>query len=692
MRIISFAILFVFGFAYGQHQEKVDFHTAIAQIVPNAIEKEIVGVITYDFEVMGDVDSLFLDARNMDFTSVLLNQKNNKFKIANNRIIIVHPFKKGESHTLKMNYIARPKQSVYFLGWDDGQEGNEQIWTQGQGKYSSHWLPSFDDMTEKVVFDLCITADEKYEVIANGTLLKKEREGPTSIKWNFDMQKPMSSYLLAFAIGNYNRQKLTSTSGIPIENYYYPKDSLNAEPTYRYSREIFDFFEKEIGVSYPWQDYKQVPVRDFLYAGMENTGATFFSDGYVIDSIAFIDWNFVNVNAHEMAHQWFGNLVTEVDGNHHWLHEGFATYYALLAEKKLFGNSYFYWKLYDTAKQLSIHSNNDKGEALNDAKASSLTFYEKGAWALVMLREEIGDRAFRAGIQNYLKKYQFRNVTISNFIHEMEHSSGIDLTGFQYRWLESDKFQTQEVDSFLSKNSEEIGSFIKMRKKWEQRPEDPLEISQESWNTFSSALKSRVIGAHPKTLSTSFLIRSLQHDSIKVRQAIALSTNSITSELQVAYESLLKDRSYRTVENALMNLWVAFPDQRIGYLNQTKDCIGLPNKNVRLLWLTLAVLTDGYEPQRIQSHFQELVGYTSNLYSWEIRMGAFQYLNEALGLNDTGLSNLFEGTSHHSWQFRKYARNLLDELLKDPDYKNRISALAKELKGEEFRYIKTKLE
>ena len=115
---------------------------------------------------------------------------------------------------------------------------------------------------------------------------------------------------------------------------------------------MFDFLEEEIGVRYPWQNYKQVPVKDFLYAGMENTSATIFSDAFVVDSTAFVDKNYVNVNAHELAHQWFGDLVTETHGTHHWLQEGFATYYALLAEKDIFGDDYYYHKLYETSQQL----------------------------------------------------------------------------------------------------------------------------------------------------------------------------------------------------------------------------------------------------------------------------------------------------------------------------------------------------
>lgn len=114
-----------------------------------------------------------------------------------------------------------------------------------------------------------------------------------------------------------------------------------------------------------------------MYAGMENATTTLFSESFFTDSIGFIDRNFVNVNAHELAHQWFGDDVTEKSSKDHWLQEGFAAYYALLAEKEIFGEDYFYFKLYQSAEKLKSNSDQGKGQALLNPKANALTFYEK---------------------------------------------------------------------------------------------------------------------------------------------------------------------------------------------------------------------------------------------------------------------------------------------------------------------------
>src|SRR5690606_27719789 len=143
------------------------------------------------------------------------------------------------------------------------------------------------------------------------------------------------------------------------------------------------------------QEYKQVGVQDFLYAGMENTTLTIFSDSYMVDSIAQKDQSYFNVNAHELAHHWFGNMVTETESTHHWLQEGFATYYALLAAKEIIGDDHFYLELYKSAMDLEAQA----PESLLNPKASSLTFYQRGAWVLVALRETIGDRSFKKTIK-----------------------------------------------------------------------------------------------------------------------------------------------------------------------------------------------------------------------------------------------------------------------------------------------------
>lgn len=341
---MRFIFLFISAFVFGQQTRNVDFTSVSAHLNLNPNEKSISGLVNYTFKVLKEVDTIKLDAQNMEFFEVKLNKKKITFLNSGKQLLIVYPFKKGKNE-ITFEYQAKPKQALYFVGSKEADD--LQIWTQGQGRYTSHWFPSFDDVNEKLIFNLSVSFDSNYEVVAIG-VLKKKISTNESTTWQYQMQKPMSSYLLMLAIGKFEKQRQFSKTKIPLDLYIGNKELSHFEPTYRYSKTVFDFLEKEIGYKYPWKVYKQVPVRDFLYAGMENTSATLFATRYVVDSTGFEDRNFTNVDAHELAHQWFGDLVTATSGKHHWLQEGFATYYALLAEKNIFGEDYFYSKMYES--------------------------------------------------------------------------------------------------------------------------------------------------------------------------------------------------------------------------------------------------------------------------------------------------------------------------------------------------------
>ncbi|WP_431161902.1 M1 family metallopeptidase [Flagellimonas beolgyonensis] len=675
-----------------QVQDKVDFVHANVFVNPITEEKTIEGAVTYEFKVLQSVDSLFLDAHNMSFSKVELDGVSVPFENTGNKIIVHYDFKKNASHQLNVRYTAHPKQTVYFLGWEDSVDGNEQIWTQGQGKYTSHWLPSLDDMTEKVEFDLGITARRDLAVIANGKLFNGGENWNDKFTWQFDMKEPMSSYLVGFVIGDFEKKTINSSSGVPIELYYEPKDSLKVEPTYRYTQHIFDFLEKEIGVPYPWQNYKQVPVQDFLYAGMENTTCTIFSNQYVIDSIAFVDKNYVNVNAHELAHHWFGDLVTETSSEHHWLHEGFATYYAYLAEKDIFGDAHFHWHLLETAKALLNLSEEGQGEALQNPGAGSLTFYEKGAWALVMLRDRVGDDFFKQAIQNYLKKYAYQNGTIPDFITEMERVSGMDLSQFEDTWLHQADFPSEVIQNYLSEKEPSIKHYFELTQKIGDQSENAEAILRPIWSTMAvSQLKTNLILDYGAQFSNDFLKEILEDGGVKERQAVALVLEQFPQELKNEMEGLLADASYTTQEAALFKLWSAFPASRTQYLDQTNGLIGFPNKNLRLLWLALALVTPEYHPEKRADYYGELNEYTGPEHHFETRLMAFQYLQSIGGFSDEALKNLIDACDHHVWHFKKSARSILNTYLANENGLVRIRSLYPTLNEAERLFLDEKL-
>lgn len=676
----KFLIAFLFSSftVFAQQTDVVDFLNIEASIGANIIENKIEGRFLATFEVLKETDSIYMDAVNIQINDI--QTKNFKISSDEKKLWFVGNFEKGKIYKADIYYEMFPKQTLYFF--------ENQIWTQGQGKYTSHWLPSIDDVNDKIEFDISLIAPENKTVIANGNLtdIEKDSNGHT---WHFNMKNPMSSYLAAFAIGDFGKKELTSNSGIPIELYYKPSDSLKVEPTYRFSKQIFDFLETEMGVPYPWQNYKQVPVRDFLYAGMENTTATFFSEAFVVDSIGFNDRNYVNVNAHELAHQWFGNLVTATADTHHWLQEGFATYYALLAEKDIFGDDYFYWQLYQTAEQLKALSDEGKGESLLNPKASSLTFYQKGAWALHILREKIGDDAFKNAVKNYLKKYKFKNVSTDDFLNEVKAVSEIDISEFEEDWLQQSAFQSEDAYQSLLKSS-----FVK--KYFEVSalravPFSDKKIQLKTALTFPNDFVGQEavyqLADEPISETLPLYKNAFESNNLYIRQAVALSLPSIPKELQNEFESLLNDDSYVTFETALYQLWTQFPQKRTEYLNKTKRIEGFQNKNIRQLWLALALITEGYEKDEKENYLTELKNYTSPEYSFEIREKAFEFVNELQLWDAETLKNLVEACVHPTWRFAKSSKEILNKLLQNEKYHEQIKLLGRQVSEKAANYL-----
>ena len=636
----------------------------LGKITINPIEKTVSGTVNYEFEVVKALDTIKIDAQHMEFSNVKLNGKQIDFRNTKKELQVIYPFKKGKNN-ITFQYFTKPKQTMYFIG--SVANDNMQIWTQGQGKYTSHWFPSFDNVNEKVVFNLDIEFNKEYQVISNGILKSQSKQGELSV-WNYRMQKPMSSYLLMLTIGKFEKRTLKSKSGITLEMYLEPKDVSKFEPTYRYSKQIFDFLEKEIGVKFPWEIYKQVAVRDFLYAGMENTSATLFNTRYVVDSIGFEDRSYTNVNAHELAHQWFGNLVTAESSTHHWLQEGFATYFALLAEKEIYGNDYFYSKLYESAQQLKFASRTDTIPVLN-GKASSLTFYQKGAWALFVLHQEIGDTAFKKVVKNYLGKHAFQNVNTTDFFAEIKKISSYNVDIFSKVWLETTVFNTQQANTLLLKNKS-IQTLFEV----EQLKNKPLEEKKYLFEKIMQSdvyfiVKEAILNQlkNEKWVDKERLFNlAVATKNVQLRQIVASSLNEIPISFKAQYETLLDDKSYQTQEVALYNLWNNFPKNRAQYLDRSKNWKGFDDFNLRTLWLSLALSTTDYTLDK-ENLVSELIQYSSANYEANTRQNALEKLLAFKIINDTVLINLVKATTHHMWQFSKFGRDTIKKLLKNQE-------------------------
>ncbi|MDW8274376.1 MAG: M1 family metallopeptidase, partial [Chitinophagales bacterium] len=368
----------------------------------------------------------------------------------------------------------------------------KQIWTQGQGIDNRHWFPCYDDVNDRLVTETIITFDTNYTVVSNGKLVSKKKNRCGEYIWHYAMSKPHAPYLVMLAIDKYGWKDIRAKNGVVSRQYYYADQPEKFETTYRFSKEMMEWFPDELGVDYPWETYANVPVQDFLYGAMENTTATIYTDFYFQDARQALERSYVATNAHELAHQWFGNLVTEWSATHHWLHESFATYYAKLFMKKVAGQDYYEWNRRSEYEQAIAADERDRYPVAHSA-AGSARHYPKGSAVIDMLRHLTGDSIFRRAIRHFLKKHQFGNVDTHDFWRSFMECCGMNLDWFFDQWIWHAGFPQLEISADTSKKNllmvtvrqtqhpNESGRYFKLPACVDVYLDNGKKISQKKW-------------------------------------------------------------------------------------------------------------------------------------------------------------------------------------------------------------------
>jgi aminopeptidase N len=400
-------------------------------------EKGLVkGNITHHFTPLRDaVDSFFLDGPGIQVKSASLNGKDLPYK-TNQEGIWFYPavaLHRGSSDSLTVEYTAYPKRGIYFIGWNDPKGlSRKQIWTQGQGVDNRNWFPCYDTPNDKLITELIVKFNKEYKVLSNGVKVMEKDLKDGNIMWHYRMSKPHASYLVMLGIGKYDVKETKSASGVPLRQWYYPEWKDRYDYTYKYNEKIFNFLESEIGVPYGWESYSQIPVQDFMYGAMENTSATLFGDFFEVDARSFNDRNYVAVNAHELAHQWFGDMVTARSGNSHWLQESFATHYNITAERECFGQDHFDWvrrQAYNTAIGTA-----DK-KSISHSQTPTSLIYQKGSVVLEMLKYVTGREGYNRAVKRYLLAHKYENVDSDDLLNGFQDELGMGLEWFWDQWV-----------------------------------------------------------------------------------------------------------------------------------------------------------------------------------------------------------------------------------------------------------------
>jgi aminopeptidase N len=388
--------------------------------------------------VSAQLDSMVLDAEAMSIFSVTMNGRQLSFE---NRspFLVIHfgrTLRPADTATIAIDYSCSPKSGLYFLQPDSTDpHRRRQIWTQGEDTDNHFWFPCYDAPDDKATSEVIATLPDSYTLLSNGRLLGTTTDASKKTRtFHWYEARPHSSYLIMIAAGDYDIVRETRR-GIPLEYYVYPDRREDGIRSLRVTPAALEFFEDTIGVPYPWEKYAQIWISDFMWGGMENVSAVTLNDeSYLLDRRALIDFTSDDVVAHELAHQWWGDLVTSRDWSNLWLHEGFANYFEALFKRHIKGEDYFQYDLHQQANSVIGTEQNSGRSPLVGRESFTVNVYSKGCWVLHMLRAELGEKPFWTAIRTLIRKYAFKNIDTQDFIRVIRESTGRDMQWFFDQW------------------------------------------------------------------------------------------------------------------------------------------------------------------------------------------------------------------------------------------------------------------
>lgn len=336
---------------------------------------------------------------------------------------------------VRVKYRAEPRRGMYFIQPDEAvPDRPNQVWTQCQDEDARFVFPCHDKPHIKQTMDIRVRVQPGWFVLSNGDLASSKRAQKAG-DFHYKMTQAQPSYLFTIVAGDF--AKIDDSVGqLPVP-YYVPKGrESDAKRTFKNTPAMIRLFAKLTGVDYPWTKYAQVVVKDFIFGGMENTGASTMYEHILLDERAAIDMSSDDLIAHELAHQWFGDFVTCRDWSHAWLNEGFATFFEhVWREHRLGEEEYHHGLRVDLRAYLSeANGRYQRPVVCQDYEAPIDIFdrhlYEKGAIFLHTLRLELGDEMFWRGVNRYLDEHAGGVVETRDLLRAMENVSGNSLEQF----------------------------------------------------------------------------------------------------------------------------------------------------------------------------------------------------------------------------------------------------------------------
>ena len=411
----------------------------------NTDKKQVIGDVTHTLTVLHDgTPKIWFDSLGLDVHSVTVNKVAAKFETTADKLIVQLPggAKAGEKFDVQIKYDGKPTKGLYFILPDkDYPERPKQIWTQGESEDTRNYLPTYDEPNDRLTTETILTVPTAWLTVSNGKLVGITDAGSGMKTWTWKESLPSSTYLFTVVAGEFDEVK-ENWKGLPL-TYYAPKgrgDRLQIN--YGRTAQMVELFNKRFGVEYPWEKYAQAMVDEFVAGGMENSSATTNTSTSLVHPklVAEYPSGQDDLISHELAHQWFGDLVTCKDWGDIWLNEGFATFGEALWQEAHYGKDQADYERWRSAREWLGEGNLfRKSIVRHDFAEESDEFdgnaYAKGGWVLYMLRHQLGDTAFYAGLKHYLEVNRGKNVVTADFAKAMEEATHRNIDEFLGQWI-----------------------------------------------------------------------------------------------------------------------------------------------------------------------------------------------------------------------------------------------------------------
>ncbi|MBN9386986.1 MAG: HEAT repeat domain-containing protein [Chloroflexi bacterium] len=407
--------------------------------------KSVSGRVRTTFNPVNDgLRQLVFDAADLDVKTVKMNGRNLEFRSEGEKLYVtlLEPGETDEEMTIEIAYSATPRRGLYFIAPEpEYPDKVPHVWTQGQDTDNHFWLPCFDAPNQKCTTEMRVVVPEDFFALSNGALIENSHDaGAKTRTFHWKQNIPHSSYLITLAAGPFS-EVADKWEDIPVPYYVLPGHEEEARISLGRTPDMVEFFSKNIGVRYPYEKYATVCVQDFIFGGMENTSATTLTDTTLHDSRADQDFSSQPLAAHELAHQWFGDLLTCRDWSNGWLNEGFATYFEALWTEHSLGRDEFIYEMHGNAQ---AYFSEDKNRYRRPLVAYTFNqpidlfdrhLYEKGSLVLHMIRYLLGEAGWWKAINHYVTKHRGQNVISADFERAIEEATGRNLQYFFEQWV-----------------------------------------------------------------------------------------------------------------------------------------------------------------------------------------------------------------------------------------------------------------